>query len=73
MIIPNWDNTPRSGDRGVVFMNQNVQDYYLLLKDAIEKVSERGEQERLVFHKSWNEWAESNYLEPEQEHGLAYL
>ena len=73
MVIPNWDNTPRSGQRGVVFMNENVQDYYLWLKDAVEKVSVREEQERLLFIKSWNEWAEGNYIEPDQVNGLAYL
>jgi hypothetical protein len=29
--------------------------------------------EKVVFIKSWNEWAEGNYLEPDQEFGLQYL
>jgi hypothetical protein len=73
MVIPNWDNTPRSGNKGVVFMNENVHDYNLWLTDAVEKISHRKEDERLLFLKSWNEWAEGNYLEPDVMNGREYL
>ena len=28
---------------------------------------------KIVFIKSWNEWAEGNYLEPESEYGTQFL
>ena len=72
-VVPNWDNTPRSGRRGVVFDNATPDLFELYLKNAIGKVLHKPYQERIVFLKAWNEWAEGNYLEPDRETGRAYL
>ena len=72
-ILPNWDNTPRAGLRGVVFDNATPDLFELSLKNAIGKVLHKPVQKRIVFVKSWNEWAEGNYLEPDRETGWAYL
>ena len=36
-------------------------------------VEDRPIEERLVWIKSWNEWAEGNYLEPDLQHGRGWL
>ncbi len=72
-VMPNWDNTPRSNTRGVVFHNSTPELFRLSLEKAIRQVSTREPDKRLVFIKSWNEWAEGNYLEPDQRFGKAYL
>lgn len=72
-LIPNWDHTPRSGYDGVVFYNSKPEYFQEHLKDVLEKVHEKPEEKRLVFVKSWNEWAEGNYLEPDLRYGHRFL
>jgi hypothetical protein len=44
-----------------------------MLKAAVMSVDDKLPQCRLVFLKSWNEWAEGNHLEPDLKYGHAYL
>jgi hypothetical protein len=73
VIIPNWDNTPRSGRYGSVLHGSTPELFRWHLREAIERASERPPEHQIVFIKSWNEWAEGNYLEPDLRHGRAYL
>jgi len=72
-VIPNWDNTPRSGLQGFVLRKTTPELYAQYLNAAIQQVAHRSKDHRLVFIKSWNEWAEGNHLEPDQRFGLAFL
>jgi len=72
-VLTGWDNTPRSGYRGVVFENYTPNALGVALSKAINYVSGRNPEKRIVFLKSWNEWAEGNHLEPESREGRAYL
>jgi hypothetical protein len=72
-VIPNWDNTPRSGKNGLIFHNASPELFRAHLKEAIARVGHKGKERRIIFIKSWNEWAEGNYLEPDLKFGRAYL
>jgi len=72
-VIPNWDNTPRTGTAGLVLHESTPERFRVHLRAAVERVSAEPEDERLVFIKSWNEWAEGNHLEPDRRWGLEYL
>jgi len=72
-VFPNWDNTPRKGRKGFVLKNSTPALFERLLRDAVSALGEREDEHKLVFIKSWNEWAEGNHLEPDTKWGLQYL
>ncbi|RZJ85385.1 MAG: lipopolysaccharide biosynthesis protein [Chryseobacterium sp.] len=72
-IIPNWDNSARSGINSMILHKSSPQLFEEHLKDAIEIIAKNAPEKRIIFIKSWNEWAEGNYLEPDRTHGYDYL
>ena len=72
-VFINWDNTPRRGANGIVFINATPEYFEAGLREGIQSVINRPPDERIVFVNAWNEWAEGNDLEPDLKHGLAYL
>ncbi len=43
------------------------------VRRGIELARAHPDDEQVLMIKSWNEWAEGNYLEPDTEYGLARL
>lgn len=72
-IIPDWDNSPRSGPRGVILRGATPELFRHHVREALKLVEDRDPEDRIIFAKSWNEWAEGNYLEPDARFGHRYL
>lgn len=72
-VIPNWDNTPRSGADGLVLRDSTPALFRGHFRQALAATADAAGDDRLIFVKSWNEWAEGNFLEPDRRHGLGYL
>ncbi len=72
--VPSWDNTARINDRAHILHDANPKNYEQWL-DTISglTIADRRPAERLVFINAWNEWAEGCHLEPDREHGRAFL
>ena len=43
------------------------------VENVLENISNKPLENRLVFIKSWNEWAEGNYMEPDLKWGNQFL
>ena len=72
-VYPNWDNTPRSGRGGLALTGATPEKFGKNVWDAVATISHRPTQERLLWIKSWNEWAEWNHLEPDIVRGREWL
>ena len=72
-VVPNWDDTPRVGRWGWVLDESSPELFGDHLRHALSLIADRPLEQRLLFLKSWNEWAEGNYLEPDERHGRGYL
>lgn len=73
MIIPQWDHSPRSGRNGIILYNSKPEYFYEHALMAIESVKDKPEDKQLIFLKSWNEWGEGNYMEPDITNGRGYI
>jgi lipopolysaccharide biosynthesis protein len=72
-VIPNWDNTPRSGFDGTVLTDPSPEAFERHVEHATDFVRDLPKQRRIIVVKSWNEWAEGNHLEPDLREGHAWL
>ncbi len=72
-VYPNWDNTPRLGRRGYVATGATPERFGAHVRHALGRAASNPPGERVVMIKSWNEWAEGNYLEPDAEFGMGRL
>ena len=70
-ILPNWDNSPRSGRKAIILHNSTPVLFEKHLSEMLKVVDEK--QNKILFLKSWNEWAEGNYVEPDTVYGDRYI
>ena len=73
VVIPNFDNSPRAGKNGRILHGSTPELFGYHLQSCLEQIHKKPAEHQLIFIKSWNEWAEGNYLEPDLRYGRKYL
>jgi glycosyl transferase family WbsX len=71
-VVPGFDNTPRSGRRGVLLHRPDPGIFETAVAEAV-RLESALPGPRLMFIKSWNEWAEGSVMEPDKIFGRAFL
>ena len=54
-------------------MEATPDDFAYVVRNTLENLSARPEEERIFFINAWNEWTEGSYLEPDTRFGMAFL
>lgn len=72
-IIPGWDHSPRSGRNGFMLHGSTPSLFASHVRKVFDSIIDRPAEDRIVFLKSWNEWGEGNYMEPDLKWGTGYI
>ena len=70
-ILPNWDHSPRSKNLISILVNSTPQLFKNHCMEILKGV--RPKKNKIVILKSWNEWGEGNYMEPDLKFGKGYI
>jgi|LAHS01.1.fsa_nt_gb lipopolysaccharide biosynthesis protein len=73
-IFPNWDHSPRSGrEASNIYYNARPEFFGKHVTKALEAIKDKPAEEQILILKSWNEWGEGNYMEPDMKYGHGYI
>lgn len=72
-IISGWDHSPRTGNKGLIMTDYTPDKFGKHVSEIFELLKSKNEKNQIVFLKSWNEWAEGNYIEPDLKYGNQFL
>ena len=67
-----WDNTPRRGKKGTVFVGASPNKFKSYFAEQLERAKTVYHSD-FLFINAWNEWAEGAHLEPDENNGYGYL
>jgi lipopolysaccharide biosynthesis protein len=73
VVIPQWDRTPRAGKGEGVYVNATPANFGKHLSAAIDIIKDKTDEHKIIFVKSWNEWGEGNYIEPDEKYRHGFL
>lgn len=72
-LLPQWDRTPRAGEKAEILTNATPKAFARTIKEALDIIKDKEAEHQIVFLKAWNEWGEGNYVEPDQTFGHGWL
>lgn len=72
-LLAGYDRSPRAGRAAQILYNFTPETWRMHIKDVLEHVKGKDYEHNIIMLKSWNEWGESNHMEPDLKYGTALL
>ena len=72
-IMSNWDRSPRAASWDGIYVGATPSAFKKHIFQAMNMIRNKSPEHQILVLKSWNEWGEGNYVEPDQEYGHGYL
>ena len=72
-IMPQWDRTPRAGKHEGIYINSTPENFKKHIENALDIIKNKPNERKILFLRSWNEWGEGNYVEPDLKYGKKFL
>lgn len=70
-LIPNFDHSPRSNQYGYIVDGSTPTLFEKYAEKVLSLVKEK--ENKIIILRSWNEWGEGNYMEPDLRWGKGYI
>lgn len=72
-IFPQWDRTPRAGNSEGIYTHATPENFKKHIIHALDIIKNKSDEHKILFLRSWNEWGEGNYVEPDATYGHGFL
>lgn len=72
-LMPNWDHSPRSKNNARIYTHATPEVFQEHVENVLEKIQRKSDEHKVCFLKSWNEWGEGNYMEPDIKYGRGFI
>lgn len=71
-VIPNFDRTPRTTN-DIFYYDSTPNVFRESILNCLSYIEHKDPEHKIIMLKSWNEWGEGNYVEPDLKYGKGYL
>jgi len=72
-LLAGYDRSPRAGRKAQIIYNFTPKTWRIHVRSVLKMTKDKVIDRNIILLKSWNEWGESNYMEPDLRYGTAML
>jgi len=72
-LYAGYDHSPRSRYKAYILRGFSPKLFYKHIYQTLKLIKDKPIDNKILIFQSWNEWGESNYIEPDRRHGKEFI